>query len=99
LIDRECRNGLEVIEMMRVSAEDLQRQWDRVQDIALAEPVTVTCNGRDRMVLLSVEEYSRLKRRDRQVMTPADFTAEDLEVLEKTKAPGETAAFNREVTE
>ncbi len=67
--------------------------------MALAEPVTVTCKGRDRMVLLSVEEYGRLKRRDRQVITPANFTDEDIALLENTKAPAETAAFNHEVTE
>jgi PHD/YefM family antitoxin component YafN of YafNO toxin-antitoxin module len=57
--------------------------------MALAEPVTITCKGRDRMVLLSVQEYGRLKRRDQQVMTLADFTAEDIAVLENTRAPAE----------
>jgi hypothetical protein len=66
-----CCICLEVIEMVRVSAADLQRQWGKVQDMALAEPVTVTCKGRDRIVLLSVEEYGRPKRRDRQMMTLA----------------------------
>jgi hypothetical protein len=93
-----CCICLEMIEMVRVSAADLQRQWGKVQDMALSEPVTVTCKGRDRMVLLSVEEYGRLKRRDRQVMTLADFTAEDIAALENARAPAETAAFNHEVT-
>jgi hypothetical protein len=39
------------------------------------------------------------ERRDRQVMTPADFTAEDAEALENTRAPPETAEFNHEVTD
>jgi hypothetical protein len=85
--------------MVRVSAAALQRQWGRVQDMALAEPVTVTCKGRDRMVLLSIEEYGRLKRRDRQVMTLGDFMDDDIAVLETTRAPVETAIFNHEVTE
>lgn len=85
--------------MVRVSAAELQRQWGKVQDMALAEPVTVTCKGRDRMVLLSVEEYGRLKRRDRQVMTPADFTTDEIADLENTRAPAETATFNHEITE
>lgn len=87
------------IRMVRVSAGDLQRQWGRVQDIALAEPVTITCKGRDRMVLLSAEEYGRLKRRDREVITPADFTEEDIAALENARAPAETASFNHEVPE
>lgn len=85
--------------MMRVSAAELQRQWGKVQDLALSEPVTVTCNGRERMVLLSFEEYNRLKRRDRQVMTLADFTAEDMRALEATRAPAEATAFNSEMTD
>lgn len=83
--------------MVRVSAADLQRQWGRVQDMALTEPVTVTCKGRDRMVLLSSEEYHRLKRRDRRVMTPDDFTTEDILAIENTKAPAEAGAFNHEM--
>ena len=85
--------------MVRVSAAALQRQWGKVQDMALAEPVTVTCKGRDRMVLLSIEEYGRLKRRDRQAMTLGDFTDDDIAVLENTRAPAETTVFNHEVTE
>jgi hypothetical protein len=50
------------------------------------------------MVLMSAEEYKRLKRRDRQVMTLADFTAEDIAALEKVRAPAEAASFNHEVS-
>ncbi len=85
--------------MVRVSAWEFQRQWGKVQDMAIAEPVTITSNGRDRMVLMSAEEYRRLKRRDRQVMTLADFTDEDIAALEKVRAPAEAAAFNDEVTD
>jgi PHD/YefM family antitoxin component YafN of YafNO toxin-antitoxin module len=84
--------------MVRVSAGECQRHWGQVQDLAIAEPVTITSNGRDRMVLMSAEEYKRLKRRDRQVMTLADFTAEDIAALEKVRAPAEAASFNHEVS-
>ena len=85
--------------MVRISAGDCQRQWGRVQDMAIAEPVTITNNGRDRMVLLSAEEYQRLKRRDRRVMTLEDFTNEDIAALEMVRAPVESAAFNHELSE
>ena len=84
---------------MRVSAGECQRQWSKIQDKAIAEPLTITSNGRDRMVLMSTEEYNRLKRRDRRVMTLADFTDEDIAALEKVRAPTEAAVFNYEVTE
>ena len=84
--------------MELVSAGDFQRKIGHYQDRALVEPVMVTRNGRERLVLLSAEEFKRLKRRDRQVMTLDDFTDEDIAALEKTRAPAEAAAFNHEVT-
>jgi PHD/YefM family antitoxin component YafN of YafNO toxin-antitoxin module len=83
--------------MVRISAGELQRQWGKMQDIAIAEPVTVTCNGRDRMVLLSSDEYQRLKRRDREVLTLDDFTEEDLRAIRAAESPPETAQFNHEL--
>jgi PHD/YefM family antitoxin component YafN of YafNO toxin-antitoxin module len=67
--------------------------------MAIAEPLTITSNGRERLVLMSTDEYRRLKLRDRQVMTLSDFTDEDIAALEKVRAPAEAAAFNHEVTE
>jgi len=67
--------------------------------MAITEPVTITSNGRERLVLMSVEEYRRLKRRDRQVMGLEDFTEADLQALQKVQPSPEAAAFNHEVTE
>lgn len=83
--------------MIRITAGDCQRQWGKVQDLAIAGPVTITSNGRDRTVLLSAEEYYRLKRRDRRVMTLGDFTDEDIASLKVAEPPGEAAAFDHEV--
>ena len=83
--------------MVRISAGDLQRQWGWIQDLAIAEPVTVTCNGRDRMVLLSSDEYRRLKRRDREVLTLADLTEADLQAIRESEAPPESAQFDHEM--
>jgi hypothetical protein len=58
----------------------LVRQFARYSDMALAKPVLVTRNGRPRNVLLSVEEYDRLKTYDRQAFmaedTPDEFLAD-----------------------
>jgi prevent-host-death family protein len=85
--------------MVRITSVELQRRIGRIQDVALVEPVTITNNGRDRLVMMSIEEYRRLKRRDRRVMTLDDFTEEDIAALENVKAPPEAAAFNHELTE
>jgi len=53
--------------MIRVSSTEFGKEVGRYQDMALAQPVVVTRNGRDRTVMISADEYMRLKRRDRQV--------------------------------
>jgi prevent-host-death family protein len=57
---------MRVIRAMRISSAEFQRQFGALSDKALTEPLTITRNGRDALVLLSVEEYERLKRRDRR---------------------------------
>jgi PHD/YefM family antitoxin component YafN of YafNO toxin-antitoxin module len=85
--------------MVRVSSGDLQRKTGYVQDLALVEPVTITNNGRDRLVMMSAEEYRRLKRRDRRVMGLEDFTEADLEALRRVQPSAEAAGFNHEMTD
>jgi PHD/YefM family antitoxin component YafN of YafNO toxin-antitoxin module len=83
--------------MIKVSAVEFQRNIGRYQDIALTQPVVVARNGRERTVMISVEEYHRLKRRDRRVMGLEDFTDEDIAALEKTRAPEAAKAFDSEL--
>ena len=52
------------MEALKVSAAEFQRNIGRYQDLALRQPVAVTRNGRDSTVLISTDEYERLKRRD-----------------------------------
>lgn len=67
--------------MVKVSSLEFQKNFGKYQDAALVEPVTVTRNGRDRIVLLSVDEYQRLKRRDREVMSAADLPQADIDAV------------------
>jgi prevent-host-death family protein len=48
---------------MKVSSAEFQKKLDVVSDKALTEPVTITRNGRDWLVLMSAEEYERLQRK------------------------------------
>jgi prevent-host-death family protein len=84
-------------DMVKISSAEFQKNFGRYQDIALTQPVTVTRNGRERTVLLSVEEYARLKRRDRLVMGIADFTAEDIEAIARAVPPADAARFDGEL--
>ena len=83
--------------MIKVSAAEFQRNIGKYQDAALTQPVVVARNGRDRTVMISVEEYHRLKRRDRRVMSLEDFTDEDIAALEETRAPEVSRSFDSEL--
>jgi prevent-host-death family protein len=48
--------------MLVISSLKLRRRTGEVQIEAAREPVVVTTHGRPRCVVLSVEEYARLKR-------------------------------------
>lgn len=82
---------------VKVSAAELQRNIGHYQDIALTRPVVVTRNGRERTVIISVEEYRRLKRYDRQVLRLEDFTDEDLAAIERAEPPESSKEFDGEL--
>ncbi len=85
------------MDVLKVSAADFQRNIGRYQDLALRQPVAVTRNGRESCVLISTEEYRRLKRRDREVLGIEDFTDADIAALESSRPPEEAKAFNHEL--
>lgn len=84
---------------IKVSAAEFQRNIGRYQDLALSKPVAVTRNGREGTVLISHEEYRRLKRRDREVLRLEDLTEADLAAIETSRPAAEAAAFDHELNE
>jgi prevent-host-death family protein len=50
--------------MVTVTAEELQNRFGQYRDLAQREPVTVTHHGRESIVVLSADEYKRLKALD-----------------------------------
>jgi prevent-host-death family protein len=68
-----------------VSSAEFQRNLGLYQDKALTEPITITRNGRERLVLLSVEEFQRLKRRDRRVLAAEDLPAEKIAAIDAAR--------------
>lgn len=84
--------------MIKVSAAEFQRHIGRYQDLALTQAVAVTRNGRERTVLISADEYQRLKHRDRQVLVLDDFTTEDIAALEAIRAPDAAKVYDSELT-
>jgi len=72
---------------MKVSTAEFIKNYGALADKALGEPVTITKNGRDRLVVISAEEYARLKRRDRRVVRLEDFTEEEMALIAKAEVP------------
>jgi PHD/YefM family antitoxin component YafN of YafNO toxin-antitoxin module len=79
-----------------VSSADFLKAYGRISETALREPVSITSHGRERLVLLSAEEYRRLKRNDRVALYPWELSADDLKALEISEPPAAAARFDHE---
>jgi PHD/YefM family antitoxin component YafN of YafNO toxin-antitoxin module len=83
--------------IMRVSTAEFIKTYGTLADKALSEPVTITKNGRDRLVLISAEEYTRLKRRDRRVFEAGELTEAQIAALSTAEVPAEHAHLDAEL--
>ena len=54
--------------MTRVTSTEFQQAVGNFSDTAMREPVIITSHNRDRLVLMSIEEYQRLKEMEEAVM-------------------------------
>lgn len=83
--------------MVTVTSAELQKQFGTVREKALKEPVTVTHHGRDSLVVLSVEEFKRLKSFDTRKHYYAWELPDDLaEALKNVKPGPESLRFAHE---
>jgi prevent-host-death family protein len=80
-----------------VTAADFQRNIGVYQDMALTRPVAITKNGRERTVLLSAEEYARLKRCDRRAISAGELPPQFVEAIREATVPDQYAHLDREL--
>ena len=80
---------------MKATAAEVGKNFGQFADKALVEAVTITKYGRDHLVLLSADEYARLKRRDRQVYRAHDVPDDVLAAIEAAEPPAESEAVER----
>ena len=67
------------MEMIRMTESEVQQGFRALADRARREPVAITTtDGREELVVLSVGEYARLKRRDRRVGLTEDLPRDGL---------------------
>lgn len=81
---------------MRVTTAEFIKDCGTLADLALTEPVTITRNGRDRLVLLSAEEYERLRRRDRRALRAEELTETEIEAIAASEVPPGHEHLNEE---
>jgi prevent-host-death family protein len=68
-----------------LSASEFQDRVGEALDRSLSQPVLITKHGRPRNVVLSYDEYERLRARDRRAVRAEDLTDEDIAALEASE--------------
>ena len=80
-----------------VTSAEFQKHFGRYRETAIREAVTITNHGRDSLVLLSAEEYRRLKRRDREALHVSELGEGDMQAIMNAEIPEASAAFDSEL--
>ena len=83
--------------MLTVSATEFQKNFAKYQDAALVQPVSVTQNGRERIVVLSAETFRQMQRHTRDVLPIEALSDADIEAITRAEAPAEARRFDHEL--
>ncbi len=67
--------------MVTVPAKEVAGKFGYYTDEAMLHPVGIQRHGTTRVVMLSLKEYERLLRRDRQVLLVRDLDDETLDAI------------------
>ncbi len=79
---------------MRVSSAEFLKKYGALSDKALSEPVTITRNGRDRLVLMSAEEFHRISRHAPRARRIEELTDEELVMISEARVSAEHDHLN-----
>ena len=72
---------------VRVTASEFHRAFGALSDRALKAPISITKQGRDHLVLMSAEEYDRLKR-GRRAGLAEDLPEPVLKLVKRSRMSG-----------
>jgi len=81
-------------QLLEVSAKEVASKFGFYTDEAMLHPVGIQRHGTTRVVMLSLHEYERLKRRDRQVIRTEDLDDETLDAILNAEIPERSKALN-----
>jgi hypothetical protein len=74
--------------IMAVPAKEVASKFGYYTDEAMLHPVGIQRHGTTRVVMISLKEYERLLRRDRQVLLVKDLDDDAIEAI-RTAQPSE----------
>ena len=84
-------------QMLEVPAAEAELNFALYQEKALIQPVAVRREGGGSVVMISAEEYARLKRHDRQAILVSELTEAEIAAVAAAEPPPEAAAHDHEV--
>jgi site-specific recombinase XerD len=79
---------------MRVSSAEFLKKYGALSDKALSEPITITRNGRDRLVPLSAEALERMSRYAPRARRIEELTEDELAIISEAPVPAEHEHLN-----
>ena len=83
--------------MRKVTSAEFQRNFGKIQDEAILHPLSITRNGRERTVLMSIDEYQKLKSRSRVVLRVTDLTSDEIKAISQAEMPSGFEHLNSEM--
>lgn len=81
--------------LVTVSAKEVASKFGYYTDEAMLHPVGIQRHGTTRVVMLSLKEYERLLRRDRQVLLVKDLDDETLDAILNAEIPERSRELGR----
>jgi hypothetical protein len=79
---------------LSVPAREVANRFGYYTDEAMLHPVGIQRHGTTRVVMISLKEYERLLRRDRQVILTKDLDDETLDAILNAEIPEEARRLN-----
>jgi hypothetical protein len=80
-----------------VSAKEVASKFGYYTDEAMLHPVGIQRHGTTRVVMLSLKEYERLLRRDRQVLLVKDLDDETIDAIRNAEPSERSKELGRQL--
>jgi hypothetical protein len=98
LIRQQNGRGRSMTEPLKtVSAKEVASKFGYYTDEAMLHPVGIQRHGTTRVVMLSLKEYERLLRRDRQVLLVKNLDDETLDAIRNAQPSGRSRELGRQL--